>query len=43
MSSKKKVYLQQFDIIDLSNPYLTYIRNSKRNKIFIILFHLKLS
>ena len=30
MPSKKRVYLQQFDIIYLSNPDLTYIRNPER-------------
>ena len=30
MPSKKRAYLQQFDIIHLPNPDLTYIRNSER-------------
>ena len=30
MSSKKKAYLQQFGIIHLPNPDLTYIRNPER-------------
>ena len=30
MSSKKRVYLQQFGIIHLPNPDLTYIRNPER-------------
>jgi hypothetical protein len=33
MPSKKKVHLQQFDIIHLSNSDLTYIKNPERNKI----------
>jgi hypothetical protein len=36
----KKVHLQQFGIIHLSNPDLTYIRNSERNKIMFMPFHL---
>jgi hypothetical protein len=40
MSSKKRVHLQQFDIIHLPNPDLTYIRNPERNKIMFMLFHL---
>jgi hypothetical protein len=39
-SQVKKVYLQQFDIIHLSNPDLTYIRNPEKNKIMFIPFHL---
>jgi hypothetical protein len=39
-SQVKKVYLQQFDIIHLSNPDLTYIRNTEKNKIMFIPFHL---
>jgi hypothetical protein len=33
MSSKKRVYLQQFDIIHLSNSDLTYIRNLRETKL----------
>jgi hypothetical protein len=40
MQIKKRVHLQQFDIIHLSNPDLTYIRNPKRNKIMFMPFHL---
>jgi hypothetical protein len=40
MPSKKRVRLQQFGIIHLSNPDLTYIRNPKRNKIMLMSFHL---
>jgi hypothetical protein len=32
MSSKKRVHLQQFGIIHLSNTDLPYIRNPERNK-----------
>jgi hypothetical protein len=32
--------LQQFDIIHLPNSDLTYIRNSERNKIMFVPFHL---
>jgi hypothetical protein len=38
--SSKRVDLQQFDIIYLPNPDLTYIRNPERNKIIFMLFHL---
>jgi hypothetical protein len=37
---KKRVYLQQFDIIHLPNSDLTYIRNPERNKIMFVHFHL---
>jgi hypothetical protein len=40
MLSKIRVHLQQFDIIHLPNPDLTYIRNLERNKIMLIPFHL---
>jgi hypothetical protein len=40
MQSKKKVHVQQFDIIHLSNPDLIYIRNHERNKIMLVSFHL---
>jgi hypothetical protein len=40
MSSKKRVHLQQFDIIHLSNLDLTYIRNFERYKIMFMPFHL---
>jgi hypothetical protein len=36
----KKIHLQQFGIIHLPNPDLTYIRNSERNKIMYVPFHL---
>ena len=38
MSNKKKAYLQQFGIIHLPNPNLTYIRNlrEKQNYIYVI-------
>jgi hypothetical protein len=36
----KKVYLQQFGIIHLSNLDLTYIRNPEINKIMFMFFHL---
>jgi hypothetical protein len=36
----KKVHLQQFGMIHLPNPDLTYIRNLKRNKIIFMPFHL---
>jgi hypothetical protein len=39
MLSKKRVHLQQFGIIRLSNPDLTYIRNPERNKIMFMPFH----
>jgi hypothetical protein len=39
-SKKKRIPLQQFGIIHLSNPNLTYIRNPERNKIMYVLFHL---
>jgi hypothetical protein len=38
MPSKKRVHLQQFGIIHLSNPDLTYIRNPERNKIMFMPF-----
>jgi hypothetical protein len=40
MQSKKRVHLQQFDIIHLSNPDLIYIMNLERNKIMFVSFHL---
>jgi hypothetical protein len=40
MQSKKNSHLQQFDIIQLSNTYLIYIRNPKRNKIMFVPSHL---
>jgi hypothetical protein len=40
MLSKKRVNLQQFGIIHLPNPDLTYTRNPKRNKILFMAFHL---
>jgi hypothetical protein len=40
MSSKKRVHLQQFGIIRLSNPDPTCIRNPERNKIMFMPFHL---
>jgi hypothetical protein len=40
MSGKKRVHIQQFGIIHLSNPDLTYIRNLERNKIIFMSFHL---
>jgi hypothetical protein len=40
MASKKKVHLQQFCIIHLPNPDLTYIRNLERYKILFMPFHL---
>jgi hypothetical protein len=40
MQSKKRVHLQQFGIIHLPNPDLTYIRNPERNKIMFAPFHL---
>jgi hypothetical protein len=36
MLGKKRVHLQQFDIIYLQNPDLTYIRNPERNKIMFM-------
>jgi hypothetical protein len=39
--SKKKVHLQQFGIIHLSNSDLTYIRNLEREKICYVLPHLE--
>jgi hypothetical protein len=39
MPSKKRVHLQQFGIIHLPNPDLTYIRNLER-KIIVMPFHL---
>jgi hypothetical protein len=35
LPSKKKVHRQQFDIIHLLNPDLTYIRNFERDKIML--------
>jgi hypothetical protein len=40
MQSKKRIHLQQFGIIHLPNPDLTYIRNPERNKIMYVPFHL---
>jgi hypothetical protein len=40
MQSKKRIHLQQFGIIHLPNPDLTYIKNPERNKIMYALFHL---
>jgi hypothetical protein len=40
MLSKKRVHLQQFDIIHLPNSDLIYIRNPERNKIMFVSFHL---
>jgi hypothetical protein len=40
MPSKKRVRLQQFGIIYLLNPDLTYIRNPERNKIMFMPFDL---
>jgi hypothetical protein len=40
VQSKKRVHLQQFGIIYLPNPDLTYIRNPERNKIMFVPFHL---
>jgi hypothetical protein len=40
MPCKERVPLQQFVIIHLSNPDLTYIRIPERNKILFIPFHL---
>jgi hypothetical protein len=40
MQSKKRVHLQQFDIIHLPNPDLIYIRNREINKIMLVPFHL---
>jgi hypothetical protein len=37
---KKRIHLQQFGIIHLPNPDLTYIRNPERNKIMYVPFHL---
>jgi hypothetical protein len=37
---KKRVHLQQFDVIHLANPDLTYTRNPDRNKILCVPFHL---
>jgi hypothetical protein len=37
---KKRVHLQQFGIIHLSNTDPTYIRNPERNKIMFVPFHL---
>jgi hypothetical protein len=41
MQSKKKIHLQQFGIIHLPNPDLTYIRNTERNKIMYMPFPLE--
>ena len=35
----KKIHLQQFGIIHLPNPDLTYIRNPERNKIMCVPFY----
>jgi hypothetical protein len=40
MLSKKRVHLQQFGIIHLLNPDLTYTGNPKRNKIMFMPLHL---
>jgi hypothetical protein len=40
MPNKKTVTLQEFGIIHLPNPDLTYIRNPERNKIMFMPFHL---
>jgi hypothetical protein len=40
MPSKKRVHLQQFGIIHLPNPDLTYIRNPQINKIWFMPVHL---
>jgi hypothetical protein len=40
MLSKKRVHLQQFGVIHLPNPDLTYIGNPKRNEIMFMPFHL---
>jgi hypothetical protein len=40
MSNKKRVHLQQFGKIHLSNPDLIYIRNPERNKMLFMSFHL---
>jgi hypothetical protein len=40
MQSKKRIHLQQFGIIHLPNPDLTYIKNPERNKIMYVPFHL---
>jgi hypothetical protein len=40
MQSKKRIHLQQFVIIHLPNPDLTYIRNPERNKTMYVPFHL---
>jgi hypothetical protein len=37
---KKRIHLQQFGIIHLPNPDLTYIRNPEKNKIMYVPFHL---
>jgi hypothetical protein len=37
---KKRVHVQQFGIIHLSNPDLIYIRNPERNTILFVPFHL---
>jgi hypothetical protein len=40
MQSKKRIHLQQFGIVHLPNPDLTYIGNPERNKIIYMPFHL---
>jgi hypothetical protein len=40
MQNKKRVHLQQFDIIYLPNPDLIYIRNPETNNIMLVPFHL---
>jgi hypothetical protein len=40
MQSKKRVNLQQFDVIYLPNPDLIYIRIIERNKMMFVPFHL---
>jgi hypothetical protein len=40
MPTKKRVHLQQFGLIHLPNPDLTYIRNPERNKFIFMPFHL---
>ena len=40
MSNKKRAYLQQFGIIHLPNPDLTYIRNPEREIKLFMPFHL---
>jgi hypothetical protein len=40
MQIKKRVHRQQFGIIHLPNPDLTYIMNPERNKIMFVPFYL---